>query len=384
MTTVSILGSTGAIGTRTIDVLQALGGSYQVAAMVAGRNVDLLVEQIRKVRPKLVGVADEETRKSLLDRLEAKERPEIVVGDDGLVECAAFPSDIVVNAVVGARGILPALAAVRRGARLALANKECLVAAGKFIKDAAALAEAEIIPVDSEHCALFQCMLAGSRDEVHQWILTASGGPFRTYSKADLEAVTVEQALRHPNWSMGKKITVDSATLMNKGLEVIEAHHLFDAPYDKISVLVHPESIVHSMVEYVDGSVLAQLATHDMKLPIQYALTFPDRVTAPWPRLNLAEIGRLTFEEPDLDRFPALRVAIESGKSGGYAPCILNAANEVAVEAFLRGQIGYRRIAALVESVISDLAGGEPKSVEDILDMDRRARAEAELLLTKG
>jgi 1-deoxy-D-xylulose-5-phosphate reductoisomerase len=267
---------------------------------------------------------------------------------------------------------------------LALANKECLVAAGKFIKDAAALAEAEIIPVDSEHCALFQCMLAGSRDEVHQWILTASGGPFRTYSKADLEAVTVEQALRHPNWSMGKKITVDSATLMNKGLEVIEAHHLFDAPYDKISVLVHPESIVHSMVEYVDGSVLAQLATHDMKLPIQYALTFPDRVTAPWPRLNLAEIGRLTFEEPDLDRFPALRVAIESGKSGGYAPCILNAANEVAVEAFLRGQIGYRRIAALVESVISDLAGGEPKSVEDILDMDRRARAEAELLLTKG
>lgn len=344
----------------------------------------MLVEQIRKVRPKLVGVADEETRKSLLDRLEAKERPEIVVGDDGLVECAAFPSDIVVNAVVGARGILPALAAVRRGARLALANKECLVAAGKFIKDAAALAEAEIIPVDSEHCALFQCMLAGSRDEVHQWILTASGGPFRTYSKADLEAVTVEQALRHPNWSMGKKITVDSATLMNKGLEVIEAHHLFDAPYDKISVLVHPESIVHSMVEYVDGSVLAQLATHDMKLPIQYALTFPDRVTAPWPRLNLAEIGRLTFEEPDLDRFPALRVAIESGKSGGYAPCILNAANEVAVEAFLRGQIGYRRIAALVESVISDLAGGEPKSVEDILDMDRRARAEAELLLTKG
>lgn len=384
MTTVSILGSTGAIGTRTVDVIRALGEEYQIGAMMAGRNVDLLLEQIRNVHPRLVGVADDETRKALLDRLAPSERTEIVVGDEGLAECAAFPADTVVNAVVGARGILPALEVVRRGARLALANKECLVAAGTFIKGEAARVGAEIIPVDSEHCALFQCMLSGRRDEVHRFILTASGGPFRTYDREALESVTVEQALKHPNWSMGKKITVDSATLMNKGLEVIEAHHLFDAPYDKISVLVHPESIVHSMVEYEDGSVVAQLATHDMKLPIQYAITYPERRLAPWPRLNLAEVGTLAFEQPDVEKFPALRLAMEAGKSGGYAPCILNAANEVAVDAFLSGRISYRRIAHLVEEVISKLAGGEPQSVEDVLDMDRRARGQAELLLMKG
>ncbi|EJY55613.1 1-deoxy-D-xylulose 5-phosphate reductoisomerase [Alicyclobacillus hesperidum URH17-3-68] len=384
MTYVTILGSTGAIGTRTLAVLSALGDTYQVAGLAAGHNVELLAEQIRRFHPQLVAVADDDARKRLLSLLGTADAPEVLVGDEGLLACASMPAQVVVNAVMGARGILPAMAVVRQGARLALANKECLVAAGTFIMREAIAAKAEIVPVDSEHCALHQCMQSGRPSEVRRWILTASGGPFRTWPRERLASVTVADALKHPNWNMGKKITVDSATMMNKGLEVIEAHHLFAAPYDKIAVLVHPESIVHSLVEYEDGSLMAQLATHDMRLPIQYAVTYPERVDLSWPRLDLAEVGRLTFEDPDFEKFPALRLAMDAGRAGGYAPCVLNAANEVAVDAFLRNQISYSRIASLVADVLDDLHSGSPSSIDDVLHMDGLARERARLLLTKG
>ncbi|MFB5191461.1 1-deoxy-D-xylulose-5-phosphate reductoisomerase [Alicyclobacillus fastidiosus] len=377
MQTVAVLGSTGAIGTRTLEVVAALSDEVRASVLVAGRNMSLFAEQVKRFQPDLVAVADEEARKELLMLLDGADRPEVLVGDDGLAACARYETDVVVNAVMGARGIRPALEAVSRGARLALANKECLVAAGTFIMAAARDSGAEVIPVDSEHCALFQCMQAGVHADVEQWILTASGGPFRTLSKADLERVTVEDALRHPNWSMGRKITVDSATLMNKGLEVIEAHHLFNAPYDKIKVLVHPESIIHSMVEYVDGSVMAQLATHDMRLPIQYALTYPQRVNLPWPKLDFAQYNQLSFAEPDTDRFPSLRLAISAGRAGGLAPCVLNAANEIAVEAFLQGSITFVQIPAVVEQTLDSVAAGRAQTVDEVLAMDRQAREHA-------
>jgi len=382
MKRIAILGSTGTIGVQALEVLSQLD-TYEVVALAAGRNVERLAEQIRQYRPKLVGVADEEARRALRE-LVPGERVDIVVGDEGLVACAAYPSDVVLNAVVGARGILPALAAVGRGARLALANKECLVAAGELILRAMRDAGGEIVPVDSEHCALHQCLRSGRPEEVLRLVLTASGGPFRAWPKARMAEVTVRDALRHPNWNMGQKITIDSATMMNKGLEVIEAHHLFAVPYDKIAVLVHPESIVHSMVEFVDGSMVAQLATADMRLPIQYAITYPERFTAPWPRLNLASVGALHFEEPDLDKFPCLRLAIEAGRAGGIAPCVLNAANEVAVDAFLREKIPFLRIPEVVEAVLERVPNEAPQSVDDVLRADGQARRLAELYVAKG
>ncbi|MFD1674673.1 1-deoxy-D-xylulose-5-phosphate reductoisomerase [Alicyclobacillus fodiniaquatilis] len=383
MQTVAILGSTGAIGTRALEVVEALAGQVKVTVLAAGENTELLARQIFQFQPRLVSVGTEAAVKDLTARLGAN-APEIVVGDEGLIEAATYPTDIVLNAVMGARGIQPALAAVRRGARLALANKECLVAAGSFIMAEARQHGALIVPVDSEHCALFQSMLAGQQREVERWIITASGGPFRTWETGRLATATIADALNHPNWNMGKKITVDSATLMNKGLEVIEAHHLFAAPYDKIEVLVHPQSIVHSMVEYIDGSVMAQLATHDMRLPIQYALTYPNRLKLSWPRLNFANYGQLTFEQPDTNKFPALDLAISAGKAGGYAPCILNAANEVAVSAFLAGEITFVRIAQVVEETLAYESGGAPSSVDDVVAMDRQARERARVILMKG
>ncbi|ACV58451.1 1-deoxy-D-xylulose-5-phosphate reductoisomerase [Alicyclobacillus acidocaldarius] len=382
MKRIAILGSTGTIGVQALEVLSQLD-TYEVVALAAGRNVERLAEQIRQYRPKLVGVADEEARRALRE-LVPGERVDIVVGDEGLVACAAYPSDVVLNAVVGARGILPALAAVGRGARLALANKECLVAAGELILRAMRDAGGEIVPVDSEHCALHQCLRSGRPEEVLRLVLTASGGPFRSWPKARMAEVTVRDALRHPNWNMGQKITIDSATMMNKGLEVIEAHHLFAVPYDKIAVLVHPESIVHSMVEFVDGSMVAQLATADMRLPIQYAITYPERLPAPWPRLNLASVGALHFEEPDLDKFPCLRLAIEAGRAGGIAPCVLNAANEVAVDAFLREKIPFLRIPQVVQAVLERVPNEAPQSVDDVLRADGQARRLAELYVAKG
>ncbi|MBF8377208.1 1-deoxy-D-xylulose-5-phosphate reductoisomerase [Alicyclobacillus mali] len=382
MKRIAILGSTGTIGVQALEVLSHLD-TYEVVALAAGRNVERLAEQVRRYRPQVVGVADEAARRALRELLPG-ERMDIVVGDEGLVACAAYPSDIVLNAVVGARGILPALATVGRGARLALANKECLVAAGDLILRAMRDAGGEMVPVDSEHCALHQCLRSGQPEEVLRLVLTASGGPFRSWPKDRMAEVTVRDALRHPNWNMGQKITIDSATMMNKGLEVIEAHHLFGVPYDKIAVLVHPESIVHSMAEFVDGSMVAQLATADMRLPIQYAITYPERSPAPWPRLNLASVGALHFEEPDFDRFPCLRLAMEAGRAGGLAPCVLNAANEVAVEAFLREQIPFLRIPEVVEAVLERVPNEVPQSVEDVLRADGQARRLAELYVAKG
>ncbi|WP_206830770.1 1-deoxy-D-xylulose-5-phosphate reductoisomerase [Alicyclobacillus fructus] len=382
MKRIAILGSTGTIGVQALEVLSHLD-TYEVVALAAGRNVERLAEQVRRHRPKIVGVADEESGRRLRELLR-EEKVDIVVGDDGLVACAAYPSDVVLNAVVGARGILPALAAVGRGARLALANKECLVAAGDLILRAMRDAGAEIVPVDSEHCALHQCLRSGRAEEVARLVLTASGGPFRTWPRERMAEITVRDALRHPNWSMGQKITIDSATMMNKGLEVIEAHHLFGVPYDKIAVLVHPESIVHSMVEFVDGSMVAQLATADMRLPIQYAITYPARTGAPWPRLDLASVGALHFEEPDLNKFPCLRLAVEAGRSGGIAPCVLNAANEVAVDAFLRERIPFLRIPEVVAAVLERIPNETPQSVDDILRADGQARRLAEDYVAKG
>lgn len=383
MQSVAILGSTGAIGTRALQVIAALDSELSVVALVAGRNMELLAQQVRQFQPKYIGVADHFAKERLLALLGHCDG-EIVVGDEGLMLCANYPSDIVLNAVVGARGVRPAVAAVKRGARLALANKECLVAAGDFIIDLARENNAEIVPVDSEHCALHQAMTAGRDSEVQRFILTASGGPFRTRSREELLHVTIDDALRHPNWTMGQKITVDSATMMNKGLEIIEAHHLFQMPYDKIEVLVHPQSIVHSMVEFVDGSVMAQLATHDMRLPIQYALTFPRRRLTSWPRLDFATFSTLTFEAPDYQKFRALSLAEVAGQSGGYAPCVLNAANEIAVGAFLEGRITFLQIVDVVERTLEDSAVGVPRSVDDVLGMDSQARQRAKAILQKG
>jgi 1-deoxy-D-xylulose-5-phosphate reductoisomerase len=382
---VTILGSTGVIGTGTLDVVRAFGENYEVVALCAGRNAAKLAEQIRSFHPPYVSVQDEETRLALLDLLQGfSPLPEIGVGEDGLLEAAALPSDIVVSGIVGSRGMKPTWVAIARGAVIALANKETLVAAGDLVMPFARDCGAKIIPVDSEHCALFQCLLAGRPDEVANYTLTASGGPFRTWTPAQLRTVTVEQALKHPNWSMGQKITIDSASLMNKGLEVIEAHHLFGASYDQIRVLVHPQSMIHSMVEFVDGSTLAQLASPDMRLPIQYALTYPERFSNPWPRIDWLKVGPLTFEAPDLTRFPSLGLAYAAGRQGGYAPCVLNAANEIAVNGFLDGRISFRGMAKLVESMLERNISGTPRELNDIVGMDNWARTTAQELLEKG
>jgi 1-deoxy-D-xylulose-5-phosphate reductoisomerase len=381
----TILGSTGVIGTNTLEVVEQLGELYDVQCLAAGRNAALLAEQVKKFRPAYVSVQDETTLADLKQRLAGfAPQPEFLVGDAGLDEISRVPTDVVVSAIVGAKGLKPTWNAVARGAVVALANKETLVAAGDLVMPLARQTGARILPVDSEHSALFQCLHSGKGREVERYILTASGGPFRTWSMSDIEQATVEQALRHPTWNMGKKITVDSASLMNKGLEVIEAHHLFDAPYEKIHVVVHPESIVHSLIEFVDGSVLAQLATHDMRLPIQYALTFPNRVSSPWPRLDLLAVGALHFEAPDFERFPSLRLAYEAGRTGGFAPCVLNAANEIAVEAFLQKRISFLGMAKLVESVLERHIPGAPSELNDIVEMDNWARRSALATLDKG
>ncbi|MCF8564785.1 1-deoxy-D-xylulose-5-phosphate reductoisomerase [Alicyclobacillus tolerans] len=382
---ITILGSTGVIGKLTLQVLQELGEAFSVESLAAGRNARELAEQIIRFRPGYVSVQDEHTREELLGYLRGTGPiPDIGIGDEGLVNAGRIPSDVVVSAVVGARGLLPTWAALERGATIALANKETLVAAGDLVMPKARDCRAQIVPVDSEHSALHQSLRAGQPEAVQRYVLTASGGPFRTWTQQQLEQVTVQDALKHPNWVMGQKITVDSASLMNKGLEVIEAHHLFAAPYDKIDVVVHPQSIVHSLVEFQDGSMVAQMATPDMRLPIQYALTYPKRSAAPWPRLDLIAAGELSFESPDVQKFPSLRLAYEAGRAGGFAPCVLNAANEVAVEGFLNGRISFLGMAKLVESVLEKHPAGVPRSVDEILAMDAWSREASRAILEKG
>ena len=346
MKAISILGSTGSIGCNSLKVVDFLG-NFRVVALAAGRNMPKLAEQIAKFRPEIVSCENE----SCIDELRTELRslgvaePEIVFGQDGLTAVATHSeAEIVISAAVGSVGFIPTLRAIEAGKRIALANKETLVMAGEVMTNAAAWSGAEIIPVDSEHNAIHQCLRGEKPSEVKRLVLTASGGPFRTNTLAEIERATVEEALAHPNWSMGDKITIDSATLMNKGLEVIEARWLFGFEADQISVVVHPQSVVHSMIEMIDGSVIAQMGVTDMRHPIQYALTYPDRQAACLPPLDLTSIGTLTFEQPDVERFPCLGLAFEALNIGGTMPAILNAANEVAVSAFLENKIRFSKL----------------------------------------
>jgi len=371
--TVSILGSTGSIGDSTIDLIERDPGAYKVIALTGNGNWKKLAEQARRLRPEMVVIADVTHFAALKEAL-ADTNIGVAAGPEALCEAASLPSDWVMAAIVGAAGLKPTLAAVNRGAIVGLANKECLVCAGTLFMGAVKDHKATLLPVDSEHNAIFQVFEFEQKDNITKIILTASGGPFRTWSLKDMAGVSPAQAVAHPNWSMGAKISVDSATMMNKGLEVIEAHHLFGLGNDRIDVLVHPQSVIHSMVEYADGSTLAQLGTPDMRTPIAYALGWPKRIAAPTGKLDLAQLGSLTFEAPDYKRFPCLALARAALQSGGAAPTILNAANEVAVARFLAGQIGFLDIAAIVEHTIDRVTSQSVDTLDEIVAIDGEAR----------
>ncbi|NLJ73777.1 MAG: 1-deoxy-D-xylulose-5-phosphate reductoisomerase [Firmicutes bacterium] len=369
MPNVVILGSTGSIGTQTLDVINHLPG-YNVLGLSAGSNGKLLRKQIAQYKPKMATLLNQEQASALSEEFSIP----VYSDPEGLCEMAAHPDcDIVVVAVVGAAGLKPTLAALEAGKRVALANKETLVAGGHLVMKY----RSQIVPVDSEHSALWHCFEGRDKKQVSRIMLTASGGPFRNYT-GSLDEVSVEEALNHPRWDMGGKISIDSATMMNKGLEVIEAHWLFGFPYCRIHVVVHPESIVHSMIQLNDGSLMAQLGTTDMRLPIQYALTYPEVMPSPVKALDLTEIGTLSFEKVDLDRFPSLRLAYEAGESGGDMPIALNASNEVAVQAFLNGKLTFTQIPQLVEEVMHKFTGKSFPSLEQILEIDADARRRAQ------
>jgi len=367
---VAVLGSTGSIGRQTLDVIRAMPQRFRVVGLAAGKNMDLLTEQVKEFEPEFIGRPPEKDDIERLKRV-AGIKYDLLPLD----EIAAIPNvDIVVIATSGQAGLAPTLAASRAGKNIALANKESLVSAGEIITSEARKSGARILPVDSEHSAIWQC-LGGESQEAARIILTASGGPFRQFSFEQLAEVTVAQALRHPSWRMGKKVTIDSATLMNKGLEIIEAHWLFSMPYDRIDVLVHPQSIIHSMVEFIDGSIKAQLSYPDMRLPIQYALSYPERLANPQlPRLDWALVKNLDFELPDYDRFPCLQLAIEAGKQGGTYPAVLCAADEVAVELFLDGRIRFTDIAGLIERTLEQHQLVAKPSLEEIEAADAWGR----------
>ncbi len=370
---VTILGSTGSVGRNTLDLIARSPELYQVEALTARGRVDLLVEQARRFRPRFVAIADERHYRELARAL-AGTGIEVGAGAAALCEAAERPASWVMAAIVGAAGLEPTLSAVRRGVIVALANKECLVCAGDLFMAEVAASGATLLPVDSEHNAIFQVFDSERREGIERIILTASGGPFRTKDKAAMAKATPAEAIAHPNWSMGAKISVDSATLMNKGLEIIEAHHLFAMADDRIDVVVHPQSVVHSLVAYIDGSVLAQLGTPDMRTPIAYALGWPNRVAAPSARLDLAALGQLTFEAPDTVRFPALGLAREALRMGRGAPTVLNAANEVAVASFLDGRIGFLTIADVVAETLDRVAPAGPRTLADVMALDAEAR----------
>jgi 1-deoxy-D-xylulose-5-phosphate reductoisomerase len=385
MRSISILGSTGSIGCNTLKVIDHLG-DRRVVAMAAGRNLERFAEQIVKYRPEVVSCSDERGADRLEKDLKARavDMPRIVHGVEGLIEVATHvDADVVVSATVGAVGFKPTLAAIEAGKRIALANKETLVMAGELMMSAAESSGAEILPVDSEHNAIHQCLRGERRHEVQRLVLTASGGPLRTWSKERIEHATRDEALDHPNWDMGEKITVDSATLMNKGFEVIEAKWLFGVEPEHIDVVIHPQSVIHSMVEMVDGSVLAQMGVTDMKHAIQYALTYPERQPGCLPSLDLARLQDLTFEDPDRDRFPCLRLAYEAMGAGGTSPATLNAANEVAVEAFLSGRISFGEIGRINERVLERHSTREAADMTVIMAADQNARQHAHELLAE-
>jgi 1-deoxy-D-xylulose-5-phosphate reductoisomerase len=376
----SILGATGSIGKSTLDLVERNPGRFEVSAVTAATSVEALAQIARRTGARLAVIADEARLTDLQDLLAGTDC-RAAAGPDALVEAAASDAELVIAAIVGCAGLRPTMAAVEAGRTVALANKEALVTAGALMTDAAARSGATLLPVDSEHNAIFQC-LAGSRSEqVSRIILTASGGPFRMASAEIIREATPAQAVAHPNWSMGAKISVDSATLMNKGLELIEAHYLFGLPSDRLDIVIHPQSVIHSMVEFVDGSVLAQLGSPDMRIPIAYALAWPERMDTPAQRLDLVSIARLDFEAPDIQRFPALRVAREALEAEGAAPTVLNAANEVAVASFLAGDIRFTDIARLVEEALATADLGAPQTVGDVLEIDRVTRGQVRAMM---
>ena len=389
MKNLAILGSTGSIGLSTLDVVGRHPDKYRVHALVAGHNIDLLLQQILQFRPRLAVTATEQSRQSLIDRLTGSglprsEWPVLDYGREARVVAATDASvDFVMSAIVGVAGLESTYEAIRRGKRVGLANKEVLVASGKLVIEAAQKSGTVLIPVDSEHNGAHQCLRAGKRSEVARLILTASGGPFRETSPEKLAAVTPAQALNHPTWKMGQRITIDSATLMNKGFEVIEACWLFGFSADEVDVVIHPQSTVHALVEYTDGSVIAQISATDMRMPIQYALTYPDREAAPVPRLDWSETRSWNFFAPNLDKFPALRLAYQALRQGGSATCTLNAADEVAVDAFLREQIPFPAIPAVIEETLERVPMREPASIEEILEVDELSRSVARQIVRK-
>ena len=374
---VTIMGSTGSVGCSTIDLIERQPGAFAIEALTARGNVGKLAEQARRLRPRLAVVADPAKYQELKRALAGTDIA-VAAGPEALVEAAQRPADWVMSAIVGAAGLKATLAAVERGACVALANKESLVCAGELMTRAVKRHGATLLPVDSEHNAIFQCFEADRRQSIEKLILTGSGGPFRTRRREDLEDVTPEQAIAHPNWSMGAKISVDSATMMNKGLEIIEACHLFAMPEGRVEVVVHPQSIIHSMVQYEDGSVLAQLGSPDMRTPIAYTLAWPRRMPAPSARLDFVKIAQLTFEAPDPVKFPALRLARQALKAGGTAPIVLNAANEVAVALFLARRIGFLEITAVVEDTLAAMPAVPLSGLDQVHAVDAEARALAE------
>jgi len=384
MKNLTILGSTGSIGVSTLQIVEAFPAEYRVVAMTAGKNIDLLAQQVIKHRPQLVAVTNEEGAERLAAHLKEVD-VQILCGVEGLIRCATLAAaDMVVAAIVGAAGLVPTLAAVKAGKDIALANKETLVTAGSLVMDEVARQGVRMIPVDSEHSAIFQSLAGQRNEDVRRLILTASGGPFRTRSLQQLQAVTPDDALAHPNWEMGRKISIDSATMMNKGLEVIEAHWLFNLPADRIDVHIHPESIIHSMVEYQDGAIMAQLGVPDMKTPIAYALSWPKRLPLDLEPLDLCRAGRLSFEKPDDQRFPCLRLAYEALTAGGTIPAVMNAANEVAVEAFLQNRLTFLGIPKVIEAVMARHDREELINIDRVMLADLWGRQEARRLIAGG
>jgi 1-deoxy-D-xylulose-5-phosphate reductoisomerase len=370
---ITILGSTGSVGVNTLDLIRCAPEQFTIAVLTAGQNVDALIAQAREFHPELAVIADVSCYAALRDGLHGT-GVAVAAGPAALIEAAERPVDLVMAAIVGAAGLAPTLAAVRHCPTVALANKECLVCAGDLFMETVKQFGTRLLPVDSEHSAIFQVFDAAQSGAVDRIILTASGGPFRDWSVARMGKATPSEATAHPNWSMGDKISVDSATMMNKGLELIEAHHLFPVPEEKIEILVHPQSVVHSLVGYIDGSILAQLGVPDMRTPIAYALAWPKRMAVAGDRLDLAEISNLTFEAPDFKRFPALRLSRQALQAGGAAPTILNAANEVAVARFLAGEIGFLDILTTVEDALARCPDVHPTTLDDVMALDTEAR----------
>ena len=373
MKTLSILGSTGSIGTQALDIIRANPSEFRIAGLTTNRNIELLKKQILEFKPKAVAVMDEEKA----DELKPEVNAEVFSGIQGITKIARLnEADTVVNSLVGSIGVLPTIEAIKNKKSIALANKETLVTAGSAVMGEVKKNKVTLMPIDSEHSAIFQCLNGEDIRNVEKITITASGGPFRDFTKEQMAKVSVKDALKHPTWSMGNKITIDSATMMNKGFEIIEAHWLYSMPYEKIKVAVHPQSIIHSLVEFRDGSTMAQLGLPDMKIPIQYALTYPKRLSLAGKRLDLAQIKKLDFGEPDFEKFPCLKYAFEAGKAGGTMPAVLNAANEVAVYAFLDGKIGFLDVAKIIKKQMDSHKAIKNPDIYEILEADRKTREE--------